>query len=73
MKASVSIVCYKYRALCNGEYPLMLGITKDRKRKHETIGISINPKHWDFEKNQPKWNCPNKELIETTISEKLNE
>jgi site-specific recombinase XerD len=51
----------------------MLRITKDRKRKHETIGISINPKHWDFEKNQPKWNCPNKELIETTISEKLNE
>ena len=73
MKATISIVCYKYRTLCNGEHPIMIRITKDRSRKYETIGISINPKYWDFDKNQPKWNCPNKELIETTISEKLSE
>ena len=52
MKASVSVVCYKYRALCNGEYPLMLRIIKDRRSKYLAIGISINPKHWDFDKNQ---------------------
>jgi len=34
MKASVEAICYKVRPLKNGEYPLMLRITKSRKRKY---------------------------------------
>ncbi|MFQ8805931.1 MAG: Arm DNA-binding domain-containing protein [Alistipes indistinctus] len=33
MKASVEVIYYKVRPLKNGEYPLMLRITKSRKRK----------------------------------------
>lgn len=73
MKATVCVICYKYRTLENGENPLMLRVTKDRKRKYISIGISVNPNHWDFNKNQPKRNCPNKELIENIISEKTTE
>ena len=73
MIATVCVICYKYRTLDNGENPLMLRVTKDRKRKYLSIGISVNPKHWDFDKNQPKRNCPNKELIENIISEKTTE
>ena len=45
----------------------MLRVTKDRKPKYVSLGISILPKYWDFEKNRPTSKCPNKELIEKII------
>ena len=33
----------------------------------KSIGISVNPKHWDFVKNKPKPSCPNKEQIQRII------
>ena len=51
----------------------MLCVTKDRKRKYQSLGISVNPKFWDFEKERPKANCPNKDLILKIILEKENE
>ena len=56
-----------------GTMPLMLRITKERKRKYVSIGLSIDPKFWDFDKNRPKRNCPNKEAINNLISAKLTE
>ena len=73
MKASVEVICYKVRPFKNGEYPLMLRITKSRKRKYISIGISIKEKFWDFDKNKPKRNCPNKEQIERLIASKTAE
>ena len=32
-----------------------------------SLGISINPKYWDFDKNQPKQNCPNRNYIKQII------
>lgn len=63
MNATINVMCYKSKVLANGEHPLMLCITKDRKRKYKSLGISVNPKFWDFDKERPKTNCPNKELI----------
>ncbi len=51
----------------------MLRITKDRKSKYQNLGISIPPKFWDFEKNQPKRNCPNRDTILRLITEKIKE
>lgn len=51
----------------------MLRVTKDRKRKYVSLGISVNPEHWDFSKNQPKANCPNREYIEMLIANKIKE
>ena len=39
MNASVSVVCYKSKVLSNGKSPLMLRVTKDRKRKYVSLGI----------------------------------
>ena len=39
--------------------PLMLRISKDGKKKYQSLGISVNPKFWDFQKNKPKPKCPN--------------
>ena len=71
MKATIEVVCYKSKVLANNESPLMLRITKDRKRKYASIGISVNPAHWDFEKNKPRRNCPDKARIEHIISEQI--
>ena len=73
MKAHAEVICYKSKVLSDGTYPLMLRITKERKRKYVSIGISIQEKFWDFEKNKPKRNCPNKEAIEKLIASKLSE
>jgi len=50
----------------------MLRVTKDRKRKYVSLGISVKPEHWDFSKNQPKADCPNREFIELLIAESLH-
>lgn len=59
--------------LSNNESPLMLRVTKDRKPKYVSLGISVNPTHWDFSKNQPKTECPNREYIEMLIADKIKE
>lgn len=51
----------------------MLRVTKDRKRKYVSLGISVNPENWDFSRNQPKAECPNREYIELLIADKLKE
>ncbi|HBX46852.1 MAG TPA: recombinase, partial [Porphyromonadaceae bacterium] len=71
MNATVNVLCYKSKVLSNGESPLMIRVSKSGKRTYKSIGISINPTHWDFDKNKPKRNCPDKEQIENLIIEKL--
>ena len=73
MNACVSVVCYKSKTLSNGENPLMLQVSKGGKRKYQSLGISINPKYWDFARNKPKPNCPNKEYIQKIILDKQRE
>jgi site-specific recombinase XerD len=67
MKAAISIICYKHKVLANGESPLMVRIAKDGKRTMKSLGISVNPQHWDFSKNQPRTNCPNRNQIKQII------
>lgn len=49
----------------------MLRIIKDRNRKYSSIGVSVNPALWDFEKNRPRRNCPNRLHIERLIADKI--
>lgn len=70
MNASISVICYKSKTLSNGEHPLMLRVTKDRKLKYLSLGISVHPDNWDFTKNKPKPKCPNRELIQKVILDK---
>jgi len=73
MSINIDVICYKFTTLKNGESPLKLRITKDRKRKYVNIGISMNPTYWDFDKNQPKSGCPNREYIEKIMSDRVSE
>lgn len=72
MSCTVNVLCYKSKTLSNGEHPLMICVSKESKRKYLTLGVSVLPQHWDFEKNKPKRNCPNKELVQRLINEKIN-
>ena len=69
MNATVNVLCYRSKTLSNGEHPLMICVCKDGKRKYVGLGISVNPKYWDFKKNKPKRNCPNRERILKVINE----
>ncbi|WP_101688586.1 site-specific integrase [Dysgonomonas massiliensis] len=73
MNATVNVLCYKSKTLSNGEHPLVIRVCKDGKKKYQSIGISVKPKYWDFEKNKPKRNCPNRDHILKLISEKTQE
>jgi site-specific recombinase XerD len=71
MNAKITVTCYKSKILSNGEAPLMVKITKNGKRSLKTLGISLNPKYWDFEREKPKSNCPNRTYIVSIITNAL--
>ena len=63
MSVTIDVICFTSKALKNNEYPLMLRLTKDRQRKYKSLGVSTKLEYWDFSKNQPKPNTPNRDLI----------
>lgn len=67
MDATISVICYKSKTLANGEHPLMLRIAQDGKSTYKSLKISVAAKYWDFKKNEPKTNAPNKDLIQKII------
>ena len=67
MDATISVICFKSKTLANGEHPLMLRITKDRKRTMKSLGITVHPDNWDFDRNEPKNKCPNRKYIQQII------
>lgn len=71
--ATIRVTLYKSKTLANGEHPLMLVVTKDRKRKYVALGISCHPDKWNFQKNEPKKNHPEKLKIEAVIAKQIAE
>ena len=51
----------------------LLQVSKGGKRQYQSLGVSVNPKFWDFSKNKPKSNCPNREYILKLILNKQAE
>lgn len=73
MSTTIDVICYKYRPLKNNQLPLKLRLTKDRKRHYLNLEISVKSEYWDFEKNKPKRNCPDKDHIQNIISDIKNQ
>lgn len=73
MGETIKVLCYKSKTLSNGEHPLMLCVCKDRKRKFQSLGISVKAENWDFKRNEPNLKCPNRERIKILINEKIHE
>ena len=73
MEETISVICNKFKVLKNGECPIMLRVAKDGKRSMKSLGVSVNPAYWDFSKNCPKKNCPNRVMLMQLISQTLAE
>lgn len=50
----------------------MIRVTKERKRKYVSLGISVNPEYWDFSQQEPKLDCPDREYLELMTANKKN-
>lgn len=73
MNTTIEAVLYTSKTLSNGQHPIMLRLTKNRKRKYISLHISLAPQYWDAEKCKPRRNCPDKERIEALIQQKMQE
>ena len=73
MEATITVICNKFKVLKSGECPVMLRVAKDGKRSMKSLGVSVNPAYWDFLKNCPKKNCPNRVMLMQFISQTLAE
>ena len=73
MNVTANIVCYKSKTLANGEHPLMIRVCKDGKKRYKSLGVSVLPKYWNFEKSTLKPNCPNFEYLSRIIADKASE
>jgi len=73
MEATISVICNKFKILKNGECPIMVRVAKGGKRSMKSLGVSVNPVYWDFTKNNPKKNCPNRNVLMQLISKTLLE
>ena len=73
MNTTIEAVLYTSKTLSNGQHPIMLRLTKNRKRKYISLHISLALQYWDAEKCKPRRNCPDKERIEALIQQKTQE
>jgi len=73
MNTTVSVVLYTSKTLRNGEHPLMLRLTKNRKIKYQSLHLSLKACYWDAEKFKPRRNCPNRDQINQLIDQKIKE
>ena len=69
---SVEAICFKSKTLKDGTFPIMLRLTQFGKRKHVSLGVSVNEQFWDFSKNKPKKNCPDKDLLIAVIDREVS-
>jgi len=69
MKTSISVIAETYRLTTNGEIPIVLKLTKDKKKRVIRLKIFVKPNYWDDSKKKLKTNCPNFEYLENIITE----
>jgi integrase len=67
----ITIILNRFNTL-NGEHPLNLRIAQGKSRKLTSLGVSCSPELWDFNKNAPKRNHPNKVVLDTIITQTIH-
>lgn len=70
---SVEAICFKSKVLKDGTFPIMLRLTQFGKRKYVSLGVSVNKQFWDFGKNKPRRNCPDKDFLLAVIERGISQ
>ncbi len=76
LATTARVVLYKSKTLADGSHPLMICVTRDRKRKYYSTGISCTVNLWDENKNLPKTGSkghPQYDFIKSIIDTKMAE
>ncbi|PKP20806.1 MAG: hypothetical protein CVU05_08230 [Bacteroidetes bacterium HGW-Bacteroidetes-21] len=68
--STIKVLLYTSKVMKNGEHPIMLRVTQNRKSKYVSIGYSCRPELWDTENNSPSKKHPNKKLLDIVIKQK---
>lgn len=71
MSETIKVICYKSKTLSNGEHPLMIRICKDKKKKYQSLGISIKAEYWNFKDSLLKEECPDYARIQLIIDTEI--
>lgn len=69
---SLRIVLKKHHVKKDGTVPILLRVTKDKKKVYIRIGKYVNAEEWDFEKQEPKPRSKNANSIKNFINFSLN-
>ena len=71
--ASVKVKFKTDKVLSDGTHPVVLQVIHNRKRKVFYLGYSATKDQWDDEKNKPKSNHPDHQLIKTKIKNTIHQ
>ncbi|GAB2714349.1 tyrosine recombinase [Hymenobacter frigidus] len=67
MQTTVKAILYTSKVLKNGEHPILLRLTRDRKQVKIGLGISCHIDEWDSKPNRPKRKHPLYQEIKRAI------
>lgn len=73
MSASIKVLLRKNKLKSDGTIPLYVRVTKNRKSKFISLGVSISEKDWDEKNQRIKKSYPNSALANTLIAKKRAE
>lgn len=73
MSSSVKVILFKGKTLSNGEHPILIRVTKDRKSSYTSIGASSTLKNWDLKSGLPKKSHPLHNELIVLIDKKRSE
>ncbi|MBL4587463.1 MAG: site-specific integrase [Flavobacteriales bacterium] len=71
--SSIKLVLRKDKIRSNGEAPLFIRITKDRKSRYKALNVTFEPRHWDDKRDVVKQSYPNSVRMNNFLRQKLTE
>jgi site-specific recombinase XerD len=71
--ATLKVLLFTSKVLSNGESPIMIRLTIDRKSSYISIGHTCNPEYWNFDKDEPNKKHPNKKELDILVLHKIQE
>lgn len=73
-KATIKAILYKSKTYSNGNHPIYLRLTKDRKRTYRSVkGLTCHPNYWNDKKNEPRKSHPDRERLNKILSDTIQE